>query len=60
MASERKNIIQLRERWEAYTSAAEKENLSLSAWMGKHCDAALPKAVAKKLPPRPRVGAPKA
>ena len=52
MPSERKNITQPADWWAAYVSQAQKEGLSLSAWMGEQCNEGLPKAVRKTLSER--------
>lgn len=52
----RKNITQPADHWDAFTRAAKRAGLSLSAWMGEACKAALPAKEAAKLGKRPPVG----
>lgn len=51
--SERKNITQPADRWVAFQAAAKAAGMSLSEWLGKAGESALPPKVAKKLTERP-------
>jgi hypothetical protein len=52
MTNERKNITQPTDWWEAWKAAADAEGVSLSAWIGEQCNAALTKRAVKKLSER--------
>ena len=59
MSNDRKNITQPADWWAAWKSAADKEGVSLSEWIGTQCNAALTKTAAKKLTERPPAHRPK-
>lgn len=59
MPSNRKNIVQPSEWWEAFEWQAKREGLSLSEWIGKHCREALPAKRRDALPERPPANRPK-
>lgn len=59
MTSERKNIVQPKEWWEAADTQAKKEKKSLSEWIGDLILGALPERTRAKLPQRPSEGRPK-
>lgn len=53
MISERKNLSQPKDWWEAFAAQAEKEGMTLSAWLGECGLANLPKETVAKLSDRP-------
>ena len=59
MTTDRRNITEPSDWWEAFEAAATASGMTLSAWMGDACVKQLPKTVAKKLSPRPPASRPK-
>lgn len=59
MTNERKNITQPADWWVAWKAAADAEGVSLSAWIGKQCNAGLAKRTVKKLSERAPANRPK-
>lgn len=57
--SERKNIVQPAEWWDAAATEAKKKGKSLSEWIGDLILAALPARVRSRLPKRPPANRPK-
>ncbi len=60
MANERKHITQPVDWWKAFTQAAEKEGVSLSAWLGDAGKDRLSDKVVKRLSDRPAAHRPRA
>ena len=52
MTTERRNISQPADWWEAFEEQAKKDRMLLSAWMGECCIANLPASVKAKLTER--------
>jgi|DEB0MinimDraft_10_1074344.scaffolds.fasta_scaffold06085_7 hypothetical protein len=59
MKAERKNITHPADWWYAFEEQAEKEGMTLSAWIGECCLANLPKEKQKKLSQRQAGGRPR-
>jgi hypothetical protein len=59
MPTERKNISQPSDHWQAFQTAADLDGLSLSEWMSEKCRAALPVKVQKTLGQRREAHRPK-
>lgn len=51
--SERKNLTEPKDWWEAFVNQAKEEGMTLSAWVGDCCFAFLPKEVRDSLSDRP-------
>lgn len=58
MKSERKNISQPKDWWNAFQDQADAENVTLAAWLGEACKKQLSPKVAKKLTERPPANRP--
>lgn len=58
-ASERKNISAPPDHWAAWQAMADAAGLSLSDWMGRQCNAALPTSARRGLAARRAAGRPK-
>ena len=59
MTTQRKNITQPADYWLAFEAQAEKEDKTLSEWIGDKCLASLPPRVRKQLGDRPPAHRPK-
>lgn len=59
MTSERKNIVQPTEWWDAAEQEARKQGKSLSEWIGDRILEGLPVKIRKQLPERESAGRPK-
>lgn len=58
MTNERKNITQPTDWWAAWKAEADKQGVSLSAWIGEQCNAALKVKTQNQLTERATRGRP--
>jgi hypothetical protein len=59
VASERRNLTQPADWWQAFEQAANGQGVPLSVWVGRQCLLSLPTQIRHRLSDRPHVGRPR-